>query len=156
MGYSYASVRHQLALGEEISTRNIGDHVRNRHLPLDVQETQEIVQEMASERGDVVGEVVEVMADRLALARRIVARVQQRLEAREMEPELKDGLAALALLARYEATDDGVDRETILKGFLAYLTEARNVMSAEQFSEFSRRLGRNPELRSLLGPVVAG
>jgi len=150
-GFSYTSIVRSLPVEADLTSRHLRDHVANQHLASDGHMAVRLAKE-ALERGETLDGAVQVLRDDLRLARKTVAAVEARLDAGEIQPDLKEGLAAMALLARYDQqAEEVLDNDRAVQGFNEYWMVTRQIMTADQFAELRVRLTNNPVLQALIG-----
>ncbi len=148
-GRTYSTIAARLPEESGISARNIADHFRNGHLPLDNEQVQRLATEQAEERGEVAGVQVQEAADHLSLARLIVERTQERLLTGELQPTTRDGVAAarlLADLAPAQAQGFGIDEASAI---VRFFESARTAMQPEQWKTFLGQIRADPVLNAL-------
>jgi hypothetical protein len=147
-----------------ISQRNIGDHYRNGHTG-----AQALAAAQSRTQGEAVtGQpvtitraveaVVEPLAAHLSLAGAIVAKVGQRLAAGDLEPDVRDGIAAAKLLAQVEVASGGSTPSNAEweQTYWVLLDTAKAIMDPEQWTEFSIMVGDDPYVLELRAKRGAG
>jgi hypothetical protein len=161
-GRTYKKIAEGLPDGAEISWRNVKDHFRNNHLPLEVSATREIVENQAEAMGKSIEDHNGTLVDGITMASLVVQKAFERLAHGQIAPDLKDGMAAAKFLADLGIYDGegGMDQQAIIEAFMQYHEAAQSVMSDEQFARFGAALERNPVLNALAakydGQVVDG
>ncbi len=148
-GRSYSTIAAGLPDGACLSARNIADHYRNGHLPLDSEQVQRLAAEQANERGEVAGVQVQEAADHLSLARLIVERTQERLLTGELQPTTRDGVAAARLLADLapgQLQGFGTDEASAV---IRFFESARAAMRPDQWQTFLGQIREDPVLNAL-------
>lgn len=135
----------------DISWRSIQNHYQGRHMPLELEVKRRIVEA----RAEAMGEQLDGAADRIVEAREVVQMVLEQghdqLARRQMEVDTKDTLAAAKLLTDLDerAGAQNADAEAWSQAMGVYFETAREVMTPDQWRQFTRRLSANPVLRAL-------
>lgn len=149
-GRVYKKIHDALPEDADISIRNIKDHYNNSHMPLEQSAVRQIVEARAERMGKRIEDSVDSLVDGMALAEVVVHKTFEKVAAGEIQPELKDGLAAAKFLAEMgEYEEGGADMAAITEAFIVYHEEAEQVMSPEQFEAFGQALAKNPVLKAL-------
>lgn len=148
-GDSWKSIADSLPDNSGLSERNLADHFRNGHLPVQDAAVVRLAEQQAEERGEVVEAGAAVVVSHLDFARAVVGRVRQRLVDGEIEPDLRDGLRATELLLRYEPVDEA-DQVAWTQAIMAYHDTAEQIMDPEAFQRFTQALSENPILSELV------
>lgn len=164
-GVGYAAIVRRLGLHEEVTddqgrvvvqaltSRNVGEHIHNGHMPVNESITRVIMEDRARELGrDFEGDEAN-LADHITFARVSVARVFQRLQSGEIEPTMRDAIRLTTLLARIDlqAAEEGMDQDAMLRGFAVYMEAMREECTPQQIAAIGRRIVNDPVMRSLLG-----
>jgi hypothetical protein len=147
-GRTWARIVDSLPDDAKLTARNLSDHWRNDHLPVHEATVVAIAEQQAIERGEVITAGVERTLDHLEFARALVGRVRQRVINGEVEPDIRDALRAMEFLAKFESEPSWGEQD-IVEAFIAYHETAAELMTAEQFAEFGRRLEQNATLNEL-------
>lgn len=147
-GRVYARIASSLPEDADLSARNVSEHYKNGHMPLEVEASRRILERRAEDRGRDIERGVDALVDGMALAESVVQKTYEALQRGDIRPELIDGLRAAKLLEDY-AGDDGIDQAAYVEAFMVYHEVAARIMSPEQFSEFGRALQQDPVLRGL-------
>jgi hypothetical protein len=137
-----------------LSHRNLMDHVRLGHLPLEAPAVKQLVRERTADVERLFETAITHTAQRLSLAHLVVEQVRGRLDAGDLRPELKDGLAALRLILDYEKRDGPAETEEIASQMLDIYEAVKATLTPEQFQGLqshvrervrARREGRNDD-----------
>lgn len=147
-GYSANQVLRHLPEGHNLLERNLKDHLAAGHLPVKSAAVQKLAEATAEERGRVVEAGAEVLVTHAAFARTILSRVRERVAAGELEPDVRDGLAAARLLHDLEEPS-ALDHESVVRGMVHFIEAVRAIMTPGQFAELGRKIGQDPVLRTL-------
>lgn len=84
--------------------------------------------------------MVEGIASNLSFAHRVLDRVSQRLKSGELEPTVRDGMAAARLIAEVEATAGPQDVAEWEDAYMAVLENLTEILTPEQSAELGKRL----------------
>jgi len=101
-GRTYRAIAAVLPPDAEISPRNLRDHFANGHLDLDAQAVQRASRQQGQALQAAREPLVQGKAAHLSFAHALLGRVAERLDSGEVQPEIRDGLAAARLLAQTE------------------------------------------------------
>jgi hypothetical protein len=147
-GEPYSAIVDELPAGHDLSARNLRDHWLNDHLGMMEPAVERFREQLAAERGEVAERGVTQILDYLGFVRGVLSKAHARLQAGELQPSIKDGLAAAKLLAALESPPDAaamVDhwREVIL----IWREEVSKLMTPDQLEEFQYRVDAYPRLR---------
>lgn len=160
-GHSYRAVASQYSetiyesYGEEkrfppITWVSIHRHFKARHLPVEVAALREIADERAREMSEVYTEETARIVDGHTFARQVLHTTQQRLIGGEIQPEVRDGLAAAKLLQDMEVDGaDGIDSEVWGAAMTRYFELAQKIMPGDLWERFTRALTVDPVLQSI-------
>lgn len=169
-GAGYASIVRQVE-GLDGGTGSLGSkpaelisrHYRDGHVP-ERARTRRIIQERrAEEMGlSILGE--ENIVTTLSMADSIIQRGNERMLDGELEPDIKDVIAALKLRNDIEkATPKGFDLEIVQQAMQVFWAEVEKRMSPDDMAELGEVLDRHPVLNALRtkmaqaqGQIVAG
>ncbi len=140
-----------------LSTRNIAEHYRRGHLPLDSNEVREIVAAQAAENQAVVQVAVDRQVEPLRWANTVLKRAQERLDAGEIEPTFAEAIAASKVLAQHDAVLIERDRlrdqlKRSNKNITKLFRLVSDIMTEEQWSELGKRMEADPQMRPLWPP----
>lgn len=141
--------------GRPISLPRIGhmsiyNHFHNGHMPLEAATLRKMAERRARQIGHQYEEAVEQFVDHMVLAEATIARVYDRMVKGEIEPEVRDGLAAAKLMADVEAEHSaGLDSEAWSEAMSVYFETARHHMDEQTWARFTADLQVNPILRAL-------
>jgi len=94
--------------------------------------------------------LVQAKADHLSFAHAVLGRVAQRLDSGDVQPEIRDGIAAAKLIAAIEAAAgerNGI--EDYVSAMVALIDTVREYVSDETFTNIGRALARDPIIRDL-------
>lgn len=146
-GRTYGAITRTLP-DAGFDNRNLADHIRAQHLPLDAPAVRLVAQQEAASIAEVIEPAVKAKAAHLSLAHAVVARVAQRLTAGDIEPDVRDALAAARLIAQVEV-ETQFDAEQWTTAMLRLVDAVRQVATPEQFDAIGEVLARDPLLQEI-------
>ncbi len=111
-GRSWAAIVRDLPEDAGLTGRNLRDHFAAGHLPVFEPAVQEHVTRQSQVPGEAVAPSVAKLADTLGFAQTVVTRVSERLIAGDVQPSIRDGLAAAEHLLRYAPVDTRLRRRS--------------------------------------------
>jgi hypothetical protein len=133
----------------KVGRMSIRNHYIAGHMPLEAATMRRIAERRAAtvsrsaEDGD-------ALVDQYVLAEAVVARTHQRLALGEIEPEIRDGLAAAKFLQDVQAQiDPDTTAEAWTQAMTVYFETARRVMPLGMWAQFTQELSGNPILRAI-------
>ena len=97
-GQPYARIEEIFGEPGGINARGIRGHVRRGHLPITAPAVHAVADARSQQIGDAISPIVQGAAANLSLAHAVVDRVRARLDAGDVEPSIRDGLAAAKLI----------------------------------------------------------
>lgn len=125
-------------------------HYKNGHMPLDAAVVRGLIEQRAAEIGSNYEEIGERFADKVLFARMVVAKGQQRLATGELQPDVKETLAAAKFLQDIEDATKGAEgTEVWAQAMEVYFTVAQQVMPIEMWTRFVALLDSNAILRGI-------
>lgn len=154
--YSVAAIHRSLPPDSGISIDSIRNHLNSGHLPLDAAMRRVVIEERAREMGLSVEDHEGAMADHITFAKLGVQSVVERMASGELVPDMKDGIALAALLARVQETaGEGIDNEVMVQAFMVYMEAIRATCTPEQIRAIGEAVASNPVMAGLMGRVQA-
>jgi hypothetical protein len=153
-GSSYASIARDIEarpnpgrLGHP-SVNSITDHVKKGHLPIGPAAQRALIERRSKEIGlDIENEVVN-LADHVTVARMVVQKGFEAIQAGDLTPDVKDVMAASKFLFEIDRqTQAGLDQETFMAVLHAYMEVATKFIPPEMFQAYGRALDAHPTLR---------
>jgi hypothetical protein len=147
-GRSYAGVARQFPHAG-LSSRNIGEHYRRGHLPVQDEALRRLAEERAAQIAKDIDEGAGVIVDQVLFARAVVQRSFERLACGDAEPDIREGLAAARLLADFDDTATQVEAQALFVLTRAYVEEMEKVASPEQMAEWAEACINNPEVQGV-------
>lgn len=150
-GRTYQKIIDHLPEDADLTSRNVKDHYLNNHMPLDITNQRAIIEAQAQRVGKRIEDGAEELVDGVTLAKSVVMKTFEDIASGRIQPEVRDGLRAMKLLADLGEYDEagGLDMAALTDAFVIYHENARAHMSAEQFSAFEAALESNPVLKAL-------
>lgn len=150
-GRTYQRIVDALPEDTDLNYRNVGDHYRSGHMPLEMAATRQIVEQRAHRVGKRIEDSQEALVDGVALMEVVVQKTFEEIARGALTPDLTDGLRAAKMLADLGEYDEGggVDQNAVFEAFMVYHENAKSMMSPEQFEEFGRALDSSPVLKAL-------
>lgn len=135
----------------KVGYMSIGGHYTKGHMPLEAASMRRIADKRAQRISEhVMEDGDDPFVDQFVLAEAVVARTHQRLVKGEIEPEVRDGLAAAKFLQQIEdETENGVTAEAWAQAMTVYFETARRIMPIGMWQEFTHALTGNPILRAI-------
>ena len=155
-GRTYKAIAALLPPDADLSPRNLRDHYANGHLDLDAPAVQRAShwQEQALQ---VAREpLVAAKAAHLGFAHAVLGRVAERLDSGDVEPDIRDGLAAAKFIAAIEAAAgerNGI--EDYVSAMVALMEVVKEIVPAPMFVEIGQSLSRHPILKELARDQVS-
>jgi hypothetical protein len=149
-GRTYMAIAALLPPDADLSPRNLRDHYANGHMNLDAPAVQRASQQQGQALQTAREPLVQTKTNHLSFAHAVLARVAERLDSGEVEPEIKDGIAAAKLIAATEAAaGDRNQIEDYVTAMVALIDVVREIVPAQTFVEIGQSLARNPILKEL-------
>lgn len=138
-----------------MSPAAITAHFKNGHCPVDAYMVANLHEQRYGQLD--YEQMANRIVDGVVLAQRVVARAEERLTAGEIEPTMKEGLAAAKLVAEVQAAAQETRTQdqmwALRRAFAVYFDLARSIMSDEQWTQFSLELHRSAELQQLVAQM---
>lgn len=162
LGNTYPSIEDEIAdydhEGRDIPSRvSMMKHMQ-KHVPLHLARRMAIYEARAKERGDNIVDSVNSSLDHVSVAKLILQRGHERMESGDIEPDMKDVLAAANMLAKLESevgSGGGIDFNIFRTAFqsLMEITEAYLPMNARE--PWRNAVKRDPILNQLREQIAA-
>lgn len=151
-GYTYKQISESLPEDLRLNPRQISDHYRHGHMPLAEAARRAIVEQRATQNNLDTENGLDNLVDSITVLQTIVRDGSDRLARREIEPNVKELMAAAETLLALERDGESVsDWEEITQGIQHVMSMAKSHMTSEQFLEFSRDIVTSPFLKQLMG-----
>lgn len=133
-----------------ITWNSIYHHFKAGHTPLGPATLRALSERRAARVGSSYEEATERFVDHVVLAEAVVGRTHERLVSGEIEPDVRDGLAAAKLLKDVE---DGAHRNTDVEAWgqamTVYFEAAQRIMPPQMWAQFTAALAVDPILRAI-------
>jgi hypothetical protein len=149
-GRTYRAIAALLPSDADLTPRNLRDHLANGHLDLDAPAVQRASRQQEQDLQATREPLVQAKAAHLSFAHAVLGRVAQRLDSGEVQPEIRDGIAAARLIAATEAAAgerNGI--EDYVSAMVALMEVVKEIVPAPTFVEIGRSLARHPILKEL-------
>lgn len=149
--YGYTAIVRSLPEDAALSTRNIAEHMRRGHLPLDESVRRVMIEEDARERGLDIEGYESTLANHVTFAKLGLQKVLQKMMDGDLEPDLDHGIAFANLLTKVEdKAGDDFDTQALTQGFVVYMEAMMAICTPEQVQQITNRIATNPVMRGLL------
>lgn len=150
-GVAFKKINDRLPQGAEpFSDSSLRRHWKN-HMAVEQAVARDIVERRAMQVGKRISDAEETLIDGITLMQVVVQKTFERIARGELEPNLREGLAAAKGLADLGEYDDGaLDQQAYVEAFSIYQAEARAQMGDEGFAAFGEALAKSPVLAALM------
>lgn len=142
----------------EIGHASIRNHFVQGHMPMEAAALRRLAEKRAEEIGSKYEEAAEQFVDHHVLASAVVQKTYSRLVMGEIEPEVKDGIAAAKFLSDVERAaggGGGIDSEAWSEAMTIYFETARAIMPPDTWYQFTSALASNPILQAISERMAA-
>lgn len=135
----------------KVTTNSVVAHFQRGHMPAQAEAMRRIVERRAESIGaaqfeDQINQIV----DHHIFAEQVLHKTQERLIRGEIEPDVKDGMAAAKFLADIEAASHGsLDAEAWSDAMQRYFEVAQAIMPPDMWEHFTKTLATDPILLSI-------
>ena len=133
-----------------LTKRNVADHWRHDHIGAQTLAVRQVAHAHAEAVAKPAAALTEATAGHLGFAHSVMDRVAERMKAGQVEPEVRDAIAAARLIQQVEAAavqQSGI--EDYVDAMVAMSEIIRDMLSYEDFLLFGGRLAAHPVLRDL-------
>lgn len=155
-GYSFASLARQVADLPDSgrgcpSSESISAHKANGHMPVEAAAQRRLIERRAEEIGRDIEHDVETLADHVTVARMVVAKGFERMQAGEIQPDIADVLAASRLLIQVDAQQEpgGLDQAAMMDVLHVYMEIARDLIPQDRWAEYATRVRAHPVILAI-------
>jgi hypothetical protein len=162
-GHSYRSVAAQYSEVEwtdgngetvmlpKVTGNSVIAHFRNGHMPVPSAAQRMIIERRAEQIGAAQYEhQVEQIVDQYTFARQVLSKTQERLLAGEIQPEVRDGIAAAKLIHDMESgNEESLDAEAWGEAVQRYFELAQKFMPPDMWEHFTQALRTDPILKAI-------
>lgn len=166
-GHSYRSVAAQysevewkdpngeVTLLPRVTGNSVINHFRNGHMPVPAAAQRAIIERRAEQIGAAQYEQqVDQIVDQYTFARQVLSKTQERLAAGEIQPEVRDGIAAAKLIQDMESeAEQSMDAEAWGQAMQRYFEIAQKIMPPEMWEHFTHTLATDPILKAISSRV---
>lgn len=123
-----------------INARGIMAHVKRGHLPINAPSVQAVAKARSEEVSEAIAPMIRGAAANLGFAHAVVDRVRIRLASGEIEPNVRDGLAAARLIVECETGSGPADTSEWQDEIMGVFETAQAIMTPDQFAAMGDRL----------------
>lgn len=142
-----------------VTVNQLLNHYNNGHCPLDAKLLHELSEQRMTELGLDYESSTGRIVDHVVTAKLIAAMGQERLMRGEIQPDVKDTLAASKLLADLDSKRGGAEGEELLviwqQAMEVFFTVTQRHVSGPQWQAIGADLSSNPVLRELTARMQA-
>jgi len=136
-GRSYKRIVELFADSDAVTPRSLQGHLENGHMPVRAAAVQAVARARSAELTEALEPVIQETAIELAFAHAVLDRVRARVQAAEVEPTVRDGLAAAKLIADSgKAAAGDVDE----LAFMAYKVEMFEIVQGSSATHAPSRI----------------
>jgi hypothetical protein len=141
---------------KQITSYWIKKHVEGKHLPLEEEARRAIIERQATEMNLSVIDA-DKLIDHKTFLKMGIQDVFNRMANREIEPDIKDGIAMSKLIMQMEYdSEERTDDATFHTTIRVLMSAARAIMTSDQYQQYSLTIMNNPEMAQLMaGPMLA-
>ena len=133
-----------------LTKRNVADHWRHDHVGAQTAAVRRVAQSHAEAVAKPVERLAEAVAGHLGFAHSVVDRVAERMKSGDIEPEVRDAIAAARLIQQVEAAAvQQTDIGEFIDAMVAMSEIIRDMLTYDDFLVFGQRLSAHPVLRGL-------
>lgn len=159
LGYSYEQIAENLPEEAGIDYVHIRNHYKGggtgSHLPLAEDSRRALIEKRASELQWDPEHEAQRLDDHISFLRLGVHDVMSRMATRQIQPDIKDGIAMANALAKIDLDKETEDSLGQYVAAIKTLLElARESMDNDQFKVFSSKILQNETMRSLMSRPV--
>ncbi len=151
-GYGYKGIVDSLPEGCELTERNLREHVKNNHMPLDETIRHRIIEERAQENNRLLENEAGTAVDHIAFARVGIQKCFEDITAGKQHVTVAEANQMANILLKFDQYAQGseVDNYMVMQGFTTMLDILRKMLPPEQFQEFGVRMSATPFLKTLI------
>ena len=148
---SYNKIAADLPEDADLTGRNIMDHKRKNHMPVEVQIVREIAEARAQQLGLDIMDYGSTLADYLTLGFTVISKVYQALATGKIEADLDHALQFARLIQSAEAVaGPDIDQEVVYRVFVEYQETVKTLTSDDQYQQFVRSVSTNAVIRAMI------
>jgi hypothetical protein len=131
-------------------TLSIDHHISGGHLPIDHTIRRVALEERTRELGVIAAERDGTLVDDIGLLKEVQRRTYERIAMGEIEPEVKDGVAAAKITAAFRLIDANTDDDDIMRQALIHMMDSlQRLLPPELFDAALKDFRGDPLLRGL-------
>jgi hypothetical protein len=139
-GVPYQRIGEMFGEPDGINARGVKAHVKRGHMPINAPAVLAVAKARSDEVSEVISPLIQSATSNLGFAHAVVDRVRVRLESGEVQPNVRDGLAAMRLIVECEAASGPADVAEWQTEFIALFDAVKAIMTPVQFDDLSHRL----------------
>lgn len=134
----------------EFDTKQLGNHWRDGHCPLDSSMVQALKEQRAIEMGLELEDVTSDVVDHIIVTQAVLSRGYDRLIKGEINVDTKDLLAAGKLMSEYTGShESGPGQEDWSEFIEVFFEVVRENVDDDQWNQISKGLARHPVMKAL-------
>lgn len=132
----------------DLTVTQIKHHIDKGHCPMDNELTQELTRRRSEKLGFDMEKDYGQFIDHFVATKMVAGRAIERLVKGEIEPDIKDLMAANKLLAELEANKNAtIDSEQYQELFMIYFKTVQSVVQPDQWHEILSKIASNPVVK---------
>lgn len=135
-----------------LTVQQLTNHFNKGHCPIDTQVLHELSDQIMTEMGVDYTDVAPRIVSPIILSKLVMARGQERLMRGEIEPTMRETLAAAKLLHDIEVDTTGAERDRLqayIDALEIYFNTVQRIVTPEQWSQIGSSLAADPVLREI-------
>jgi len=135
----------------KVTGNSIIHHFRNGHMPVPSAAQRAIIERRAQQIGAAQYEnQVEQIVDQYTFAQQVLSRTQERMLSGEIQPEVRDGIAAAKLIQDMDSrAEDSLDVEAWSEAVQRYFEITQKIMPPEMWEHFVHAVSSDPILKAI-------
>jgi hypothetical protein len=139
-GLTYERIADDFGEHDGINARGVLAHVKRGHVPVNAPAVRAVAKARSEEVSQAIAPLIRGAAANLSFAHAVVDSVRIRLASGEIQPNVRDGLAATRLIIECEAGSGPVDVNEWKTQYIVIFETVQDIMSPAQFAEMGDRL----------------
>lgn len=140
----------------KIGFMSIRNHFKRGHMPIGQAALRRIGERRAQEIGSKYEEMSDQFVDHYTVAQAVLRKGYERLNTGDLEPDVKETLAAAKLLKEIEdGAQQTLDADAWSQAMTVYFETARQFMDDGTWTQFTQSLATNPILHALSRRVAS-
>lgn len=151
----FSEVEHRDAHGNvtvlpRIGYNSLRNHFEKGHMPLHTAALRSLSEQRATQIGSKYEDALGKFVDHYTFAEAVVSKGHERLVNGEIEPDIKETLAAAKFMKEVQdGQSANLDEEAWSQAMAVYFEVAQQMMPPEMWERFAQQLSVNPILRAL-------